>query len=250
MTTPKSTQSIYRDRIAALAQTKLEFNAAKLAHDGYHDVDDHGNIPWPDPIPFERVSNHADGGSYGARCIGQNFRRWLEAHPVYIHPQSALAGRVDHARCPASAAGGRRIGPTHLAPLHEKYHFMATGIGAMNHIGPDMKIGLELGWGGLLSKIRYYRAQNRPADTAFYDAEEDFVLGVQDWIRRHVAHARALAAAETDPGHPRQLPRHRGDERAPGERRAAQSARGVPIPGLVPGGGSHVVSRRRAGPAR
>ena len=199
MTSTISAQSIYRDRIAALARTKLEFNAAKLAHDGFHDVDDHGNIPWPDPISFERVSNHADGGCYGARCIGQNFRRWLAAHPVYIHPQSALAGAWI---TPLPGVGGWRPEdrPDHLTPLHEKYHFMATGIGAMNHIGPDMRIGLELGWGGLLSKIRYYRAQNRPADTAFYDAEEDFVLGVQAWIRRHAAHARALAAAETDPG--------------------------------------------------
>jgi len=188
----------YRERIAALTRTKLEFNAAKLARDGYHDVDDHGNIPWPDPIPFERISNHPDGGSYGARCIGQNFRRWLEVHPVYIHPMSALAGAWI-TTLPGVGGWRPEDRPTHLYPYHKKYHFMATGIGAMNHFGPDMRIGLELGWGGLLDKIRYYRARNRPADTAFYDAEEDFVLGVQNWIGRHVTYARARAAAEPDP---------------------------------------------------
>ncbi|MEJ5199058.1 MAG: pyruvate-formate lyase, partial [Anaerolineae bacterium] len=185
----------YRDRIAALARTKLEFNAAKLAHDGYHDVDDHGNIPWPDPIPFERISNHPDGGSYGARCIGQNFRRWLEVHPVYIHPMSALAGAWI-TTLPGIGGWRPEDRPVHLYPYHKKYHFMATGIGAMNHFGPDMRIGLELGWGGLLDKIRFYRALNRPADTSFYDAEEDFVLGVQNWIGRHVTYARERAAAE------------------------------------------------------
>ncbi len=33
-----------------------------------------------------------DGGSYGIRCVGENFQRWLEVHPVYINPYSALAG--------------------------------------------------------------------------------------------------------------------------------------------------------------
>ncbi len=190
----------YRQRIEALAKTKLEFNQAKIASGGYHDVDDHGDIPWPDPIPFEKISNHANGGIYGARCIGQNFRRWLEVHPVYIHPQSAVAGawvglipgfNENHWK-PEDL-------PTHLYPLHKKYHFIGTGIGAMNHMGPDMKIGLELGWGGLLEKIRYYRQLNRPTDTSFYDGEEDLVLGVQTWIRKHVVKARQMAGEAQDP---------------------------------------------------
>ena len=190
----------YRQRIAALAKTKLEFNQAKIASGGYHDVDDHGDIPWPDPIPFEKISSHPDGGCYGARCIGQNFRRWLEVHPVYIHPQSALAGAwVGLVPSFRNAGWKPEDRPTHLYPLHEKYHFMSTGIGAMNHLGPDMQIGLDLGWGGLLEKIRHYRALNRPVDTGFYDGEEDFVLGVQAWIRKHVVKARQMAGEEHDP---------------------------------------------------
>lgn len=194
------TQIDYNQRIAALSQTKLEFNRAKLAAGGFHDTDDHGDIPWDEPIPFERIRNHADGGSYGARCIGQNFRRWLDVHPVYIHPHSAVAGAW------AGVIPGFRESrwrpedrPTHLYALHEKYHFINTGIGAMNHVGPDMTIGFKLGWGGLLDKIRAYRELNHPADSDFYDAEEDLVLGIQDWIRRHVVKARQMAGAEHDP---------------------------------------------------
>jgi len=188
----------YQDRIDALRQTKLEHNRAKILRDGFHDIDDHGNIYWPEPIPFTPKSNHPSGGCYGARCIGENFRAWLDVHPVYIHPLSALAG--------AWAGFLRGVGgwkpedrPVHLAPLQDKYYLWHNGIGAMNHLGPDMRIGLELGWGGLLEKIRSYRAFNRPADTAFYDAEENLVLGVQDWIRRHVIKARAMAGQETRP---------------------------------------------------
>ncbi|MFH1570697.1 MAG: pyruvate formate lyase family protein, partial [Gemmatimonadota bacterium] len=74
-----------------------------------------------------------------------------------------------------------------------------TGIGAMNHFGPDLAIGLELGWGGLRRKLRRYRRLNNPEDPAFYDGEEAFVEGVQAWIRRHVEHARQLAAGEERP---------------------------------------------------
>jgi pyruvate-formate lyase len=189
----------YRQRIAELTRTKLEFNRAKIATGGFHDTDDHGDIHWPEPIPFQQISNHWDGGSYGARCIGQNFRHWLDVHPVYLHPWSAVAG------CWVGEIPGFRESrwkpedrPVHLYPFHKKYHFISTGIGAMNHMGPDMTIGFELGWGGLLKKIRYYREFNRPADTGFYDGEEDLVLGVQDWIRRHVVKARQMAGETAD----------------------------------------------------
>jgi pyruvate-formate lyase len=185
----------YQQRIDALRQTKLEHTEAKLKKRGYFDIDDHGCIPWTEPIPFKAMPNHESGGCYGAKSIGENFRAWLEAHPVYIHPMSALAG--------AWVTGPPGVGgwkpedrPAHLRPLHKKYNIIYTGIGAMNHLGPDMKIGLDLGWGGLLKKIRYYRDLNKPADTSFYDGEEAFVLGVQTWIGKHVAKAREMAAAE------------------------------------------------------
>ncbi len=195
---PSDTRAgIYQRCIDAIRQTKQEFTDLKIARRGYHDIDDHGYIPWPEPIPFERKPNHPNGGCYGPRCIGENFRAWLNVHPAYIHPRSALAGCWVGG---VPGVGGWRPEdkPTHLYPLHEKYNLLYTGIGAMNHLGPDMRIGLDLGWGGLLAKIRRYRDLNRPADTSFYDGEEQLVLGVQEWIARHVTRAREMAAAETD----------------------------------------------------
>ena len=74
--------------------------------------------------------------------------------------------------------------------LIDKYDFRASGIGAMNHLGPDMRIGLDLGWGGILEQLRYWREFNNPEDTGFYDGEETLVMAIQDWIRRHVTYAR------------------------------------------------------------
>ena len=183
----------FQRRIEALTKTKIEHTLAKTERDGFHDVDDHGIIYWPEPISFELTSNHPSGGCYGAQCIGENFRAFLEAHPVYIHPMSSLAGAWA-AFVPGSVGGWRpEDRPVHLAALHERYDLQHNGIGAMNHLGPDMRIGLELGWGGILEKLRTWREFNQPEDTGFYDGEEALVLGIQDWIRRHVVEARRMA---------------------------------------------------------
>lgn len=186
-------------RIDALRATKNQHTDLKVQRDGYFDTDDHGYIPWDEPVPFAVVPNHPDGGAYGPRAVGHNFRRWLEAHPLYIHPCSSLAGAWIRKGIPGLGGWRPEDRPTHLAPLQAKYNIYNHGIGAPNHLGPDMAIGLRLGWGGLLDKIRHYRALNRPADTGFYDGEEDLVLGVQGWVARHAALARRLAAEEPNP---------------------------------------------------
>jgi len=210
----------YAQRIKALRETKAQHTDIKIARNGYFDIDDHGYIPWDEPIDFEPIPNNPDGSCYGIRGIGQNFRRWLEAHPVYIHPYSALAGAWVQSGIPGVAGmprerrrGRRRRDsdptdrpgnwrPEHRLPklweTYIKYHIM-PGVGGQNHLGPDMAIGLELGWGGILNKLRTYRERNRPLDTSFYDGEEDLVLGIQTWIRRHVDKAREMAAAEENP---------------------------------------------------
>lgn len=188
----------YFSRVHSLAAWKLKQNQQKISHKGYHDIDDWGYIDWPDPVPFERLSNHQDGGSYGIACVGENFRRWLEVHPVFINPFSALAGAWI-GFIPGMGGWRPEDRPLHLLDLHKKYDIYASGIGSPNHLGPDMRIGLQLGWGGLLSKIRHFRAFNQPIQTDFYDGEENLVLGMQKWIARHVDQAREMAQVESNP---------------------------------------------------
>lgn len=188
----------FNHRIEELRKCKKEITRNKIEKEGYHDTDDHGYILFDEPIPFKVVPNHPDGKCYGSKAIGENFKNWLEVHPIYINPMSALAG------CWAGVLPEIRgfkpeDKPYHLYPTHKKYNIMANGIEAMNHISPDMRIGLDLGWGGLLEKIRYYRKLNRPADTSFYDGEEALVLGVQRWIKKHAEQAIAMAESEKDP---------------------------------------------------
>jgi len=57
---------------------------------------------------------------------------------------------------------------------------------------------LELGWGGLLAKVRHYQAINTAA-VDFYAGLEAVVTGAQDWIARTAAEAERLATSEPDP---------------------------------------------------
>jgi formate C-acetyltransferase len=202
----------YQERIDALRETKADHTRIKVEMYGPYDTDDHGYIPWIDPIPFEPVPSHPSGGCWGIAAIGASFKRWLEAYPVYIHPMSSMAGawvRTPAMRGMGIPGVGRSAVPEpgipgnwkpedrvhHLRETFLKYNVYHSGIGSANHLSPDMSIGLKLGWGGLLAKVRSYRELNRPTETSFYDGEEALILGVQHWIRRHVDLAREMAAA-------------------------------------------------------
>ena len=80
---------------------------------------------------------------------------------------------------------------------HQRYN-LGPGIGASQHFCQDLAIGLALGWGGILNKIRYYRLENGECD-GFYAGLEAVVLGVTGWMQRHAEAARVLAGAEVDP---------------------------------------------------
>jgi len=191
-----------RKRIKALHDEKQRINTEKLKHtDGYYNVDDHGYIYFED-FKFEPIT-HEDGMIYGCDLIGKNLRKFLNAIPPYMEPDSALCGCwVGFFQNFAPIGLAPKDRPVHLSPIHEKYG-MYPGIGAMNHLGPDMRIGLELGFNGLLEKVRFYRRLNEPADTSFYDGEEELLLGILEYIRNHVAYLEEKAAGtdnETERG--------------------------------------------------
>jgi pyruvate-formate lyase len=152
---------------------------------------------------YEPEPNHPSGGFFGPKAVGANFRALLEAHPVYIDPVSSLAGgymvNFSSYRKPGwnpdiSVAEMR----PDLVALRDTYQ-LHPGIGATQHFCQDLQIGLDLGWGGILDKIRHHREANAPHGGDFYDGLEDVVLGIQNWIERTAGAAREMAAAEGDP---------------------------------------------------
>jgi len=229
----------YAQRLDALRATKLQQTQDKQTLIGSMDHDDWALILPPEdkrkvvqamstsgmPITdcliegYEPQANHPSGGFFGPKAVGANYRALLEAHPPYVDPNSSLAGgymvNFSSYRKPGwnPDLAVSEIAPN-LAALIERYK-LHPGIGATQHFCQDLQIGLDLGWGGILDKIRSYRASNRetvpaPGDTRFapvtrgemsdfYDGLEDIVLGTQSWIGRTAQAALEAAQGESDP---------------------------------------------------
>ena len=189
---------LYAQRINQLHEDKLKINEVKIKQIGTLDFDDWGFIHYPD-FKFEAKPNHPSGIVNGPVAIGEHLRRFFNEMPKYVNKNSALAGAW--------------VGPLQnyinidiipedkpeeqLIEVWEKYD-TKPGFGGMNHCGGDITIGLKLGWGGLLDKIRHYREFNSPANAAFYDGEEQVVLGMMEWIEALAQEARKMAKVESD----------------------------------------------------
>jgi formate C-acetyltransferase len=230
----------YQERIDALRETKLAQTTEKQQIIGSMDHDDWALILPPEdrrkivqamstsgmPITdcllegYTPESNHESGGFFGPRIVGLNYRRLLEAHPVYIDPMSSLAGgymvNFSSYRKPGwnPDIAVSKLKPE-LAEIIAHYK-LGAGIGATQHFCQDLQIGLDMGWEAILSKIRHYRkvhAEKSVPDptpagflpvtkeetTEFYDGLEHVVLGTQDWIKRNAEAARELAKVQNHP---------------------------------------------------
>ena len=87
----------------------------------------------------------------------------MENHPCYIDPDDAIAGRwmfmLSRMRLGYQLSRSNfAFDYSHLEPLQQKYD-ITTGIGKDAHFAPDYQIGLDLGWGGLLEKVRKARLE-------------------------------------------------------------------------------------------
>ncbi|MBR2948264.1 MAG: pyruvate-formate lyase [Lachnospiraceae bacterium] len=189
---------LYLQLIKNMQQDKIAVNDKKIERWGNLNIDDHGFIDFPE-FTFEAEVNE-EGKVFGGALLGKNFRRFLNEAPKYINENSALA------TCWPGDLG--KFMPLGIAeademvdelPIWEKYDIHQPGYLAMNHLCPDMEIGLKLGWQGILDKIRYYKKKNRPVDMDFYDGEEQLVMGIIEWVEAHAKYADELAAKEEDP---------------------------------------------------
>jgi len=220
MDTARTRDLTYNERLEKLRETKLRHTEEKWRVIGSMDMDDHSIILPPaharkvihvtsgsgftitDVLFTEFVpkSNHPSGGFFGAKACGENFRTLLEIHPTYVDPLSSLAGcyMVNFLSC-RDPAWNPDFDYSHLHEEQNRYK-LHHGIGAVQHFCQDMTIGFELGWGGILEKIRRHRGVNTDAEAQdLYDGLEHMVLGFQNWIGRHAVVAREMARCEEHP---------------------------------------------------
>ena len=220
MIEPAAKELTYQDRIELLRATKMRHTEEKWRELGSFDMDD---LPIMLPPPesrkvvrvvsgsgllmvdalfkeFKPKSNHPSGGIFGARACGENFRALLDLHPPYVDPVSSLAGGyMAHFLAYRQPPWNPDFDYSHLHKDQEKYK-LHHGIGAVQHFCQDEVIGLNLGWGGLLEKIRRYRTVNIDDEAQeLFDGLEQMVLGIQNWIRRHAETAAGMAEHEEHP---------------------------------------------------
>lgn len=189
----------YAERLRLLVERKLAQTREKIDRLGHMDEDDLGLVAPPEDFCWEVIPNHPNGSFYGAAGWAENFASLMRVHPTYVDPLDALAGRWMVFMSRRRPAGWPPEFPyPHLLGEQQMYGITA-GIGGDSHFGPDYLIGLELGWGGLLNKVRHCRRRHGPEKADFYQAEEDVILGVQAWIRRTIADIRAACGREARP---------------------------------------------------
>jgi pyruvate-formate lyase len=220
MNSTTETPLTYHERIDLLRATKQRHTEEKWRDIGFIDMDDNGlilppvecrryvetisgsGVPMKDALfsTFTPKSNHPGGGFFGARACGENFRALLEMHPTYVDPISSLAGcYMVNFLSYREPQWNPDFDYAHLKPEQDLYG-VHHGIGAVQHFCQDLTIGLTLGWGGLLEKIRRYRPVNTDDEAQeLYDGLEHFVLGVQNWIGRTARTAREMAEQEPRP---------------------------------------------------
>ena len=200
----------YEERLDALRTKKEEQTREKVKRYGYMDEDDYGSVPPPEDFNFQPYCNdELHHTFYGAKAWAKNYRRLMEVHPVYVDKNDVFAGRwmviLQRMRPFVSVVSNMNLemAPqfdySELRPIHDKYGIV-PGIGKMHHFGGDYQIGLDLGWYGLLEKVRHYMAQAADGEAReLYEAEEDVLLGVINWIERTIFAIRLMEAAETEP---------------------------------------------------
>ncbi|MBE3100909.1 MAG: pyruvate formate lyase family protein, partial [Firmicutes bacterium] len=189
---------VFEERLKILREKKIRDTFAKVEQNGAMDADDYGSLPLPDGFEFSIEPNHDDGGFYGLDGWSNNFKRLMEIHPTYVDPLEILCGRW---RAQLSSYNNKwpkdKFPFDHLEKGHELYGIV-SGIGADTHFAPDFRIGLSLGFGGIIEKIRKYREIN-PDRADFYKAEEIVYQSIQEWIGRHIPEIERLIKDEKDP---------------------------------------------------
>ncbi len=207
----------YEERLRALHNRKLREAEEKRRLFGSMDYDEWGNVLPPKEcsrvvetlsasgimtrdIVFSHVdmeSSHPNGDFYGAGPVGRNYRTILENHPVFIDPMSSLAGAyMTNFYAYRKTQWNPAYDFSHLRQEQELYGIV-HGIGGQQHLCQDNELALTLGLPDLLERVRNYRKVN-PDKGEFYNALEDILLGLSNWIERTASNAEELASGEQD----------------------------------------------------
>lgn len=188
----------YGERIKLLRERKIKQTEEKALRGGA-DEDDYGLIV-QDEFQFKLEPNHENGSIYGYKAWQQNYCRLLSEHPIYCDPLDAFIGKgflfLERLRPPQ-----HKWNPTYpyddLKVIFERYDII-SGVDNCHHFTPDIQIGLDLGWGGILDKLKQQRALHDESHHEFYDSEIAVVESIIAFLNRAADELAALSVRETN----------------------------------------------------
>lgn len=183
-TYPKEARYSYEERIALLRARKVAQTEEK-AKNGGADEDDYGLIE-QDEFCFELKPNHENGSIYGYEAWAENYTRLLETHPIYCDPMDAFVGKgflfLERLR-PKTCKWNPAYPFDELKKIFDQYNII-SGIDNCHHFTPDLQIGFDLGWGGILQKLKEEKEKHDETHHRFYNAEIAVVEAIIAFLNR------------------------------------------------------------------
>lgn len=174
----------YDERIKLLRELKVEQTTEKAALGGA-DEDDYGLIV-QDEFSFKLEPNHPNGSIYGYKAWRENYCRLLSEHPLYVNPLDAFVGKgflfLERLR-PPTCKWNPDYPYDRLKQIFDKYHII-SGIDNCHHFTPDLQIGLDLGWGGILDKLKKQSELLDESHREFFDSEIMVVEAIISFLNR------------------------------------------------------------------
>lgn len=187
-------------RIKLLKKRKLEQTQEKIDKEGGLDEDDYGRVVQPDDFVFESIPTHDNGSFYGYRGWRENYCKLLDEHPLYCDPLDAFVGRGFFFMTRRKGEIWNPDMPyTELKKAFDEYNIVC-GIGSDGHFTPDLTMGFEMGWGGILEKLKKYQKLNSGEEhREFYESEIAVVEHIIKFLHRMASEIAALSDEERNP---------------------------------------------------
>lgn len=186
----------YDERIALLRARKIEQTKEKAAAGGA-DEDDYGLIE-QNVFRYKLKPNHPNGSIYGYKAWQENYCSLLAQHPIYVDALDAFSAKgflfLERLR-PQDKKWNPDYPYDDLQAIFDRYQII-SGINNCHHFTPDIQIGLDIGWGGMLRKLKEQKALHDESHAEFYDAEIAVVEAVIAFINRAGDEIEALACQE------------------------------------------------------
>ena len=195
-----SKKDFYIQSINSLRAKKIEETKRKLAYIGYTDEDDYNYLAPPKGYNWTPIPTHENGDFHGYTSWAENYRSLVDSFPPVVEKESPLCGnfhRILHKFRKLRWHPDWDMG--NLWELIDRYD-LDHGLGQVHHLCGDVRIGLALGWGGLLDKVKHYANINNKTeeDREYYRAEISLIETIINWIKRTSKEIERLIEIETE----------------------------------------------------